>query len=833
VTSATPERRSGIAARPFHVAVGSLAAGLGTSTASPAVTLVVAAAVGAAVLMPRWWGIVPSSAANPHQLAPLAVAVVLLGAAVGEARLRALDAPVTQLRDAHVEGMRVYLLSPPRPNPFGASAAVGVASDPLRGTRLLMRVARWTHLPSGVEIGAELAVDGHVRPLRPADGAGQSGFAEQLRRAGIAGELLLERARATGRRRGGVVGALDRMRSRAERGVGAGLPAREAALARGMVLGQDERIDETTRQDWRDSGLSHLLAVSGQNVMLLVALALPFLTLGRLGPIARGLALLGLVALYVPLAGAGPSLQRAGVMGAAGIAAMMMSRPASRWYALLLAAAVTLALNPRASADPGWQLSFAAVAGILAWGRPLAAALARAGEELIPVAARPGVGAGPSPLVRALVRGLADGVAVTAAATLATGPLVAFHFGAVPLAGLVANLLALPAVAPAMWLGMLKGALGMASAALPPAGAAAEWLGPMTRIPLAYLEQLAERCAYLPGGRLVLPLHSPAAVALAYVLLAVALFALRRWARRVGRRPASAGLAERTAAWRRAPRSFRVAVLVLVLIVLALVTATGLGSPAPPGDLTVRFLDVGQGDATLVQDGHGANALFDAGPPEAAVYRELRAAGVKRLDLAVSTHQSRDHQGGFHDLIRRMPIGLLLVNGYGTRDPDYHRMLAEAHAEGIRRSPAHAGELLHVGRMTIQILGPPPHEVGDPAPEDPNPIGVAAIVSQGGFDLWLSADAESDAILDYPLRPVEAMKVSHHGSADPGLPEVLDRLQPDVAAIEVGAHNSYGHPTPSTLSALRHAGIATYRTDRDGTVTLTVTHGTMRVATER
>jgi competence protein ComEC len=242
---------------------------------------------------------------------------------------------------------------------------------------------------------------------------------------------------------------------------------------------------------------------------------------------------------------------------------------------------------------------------------------------------------------------------------------------------------------------------------------------------------------------------------------------------------------------------------------------------------------VGQGDATLVQDGHGANALFDAGPPEAGVYRELRAAGVKRLDLAVSTHQSRDHQGGFHELIGRMPIGLLLTNGYGTGDPDYHRMLAEADAEGIRRASAHAGELLRVGRMAIRILGPPPRRPGDPPPEDPNPIGVAAIVSQGSFDLWLSADAESDAILGYPLRPVEAMKVSHHGSADPGLPEALERLRPDVAAIEVGAHNTYGHPTPSTLSALRNAAVPVYRTDQDGTVTLTVTHGTMRVATER
>jgi competence protein ComEC len=141
--------------------------------------------------------------------------------------------------------------------------------------------------------------------------------------------------------------------------------------------------------------------------------------------------------------------------------------------------------------------------------------------------------------------------------------------------------------------------------------------------------------------------------------------------------------------------------------------------------------------------------------------------------------------------------------------------------------------LFHAGRHTIEVLGPPPRPAGEPPPEDPNPIGVAAIVSEGAFDLWLSADAESDAILRYPLRPVEAMKVSHHGSADPGLPELLDRLQPRVAAIEVGAHNSYGHPTPSTLSALRNGGVPTYRTDQAGTVTLTVTHGHMEVTTER
>src|SRR3954464_5121817 len=112
---------------------------------------------------------------------------------------------------------------------------------------------------------------------------------------------------------------------------------------------------------------------------------------------------------------------------------------------------------------------------------------------------------------------------------------------------------------------------------------------------------------------------------------------------------------------------------------------------------------------------------------------------------------------------------------------------------------------------------------GAPAPNDPNASGVAAIVSEGSFDLWLSADAESDAILQYPLRPVEAMKVSHHGSADPGLPEVLAKLDPQVAAIEVGKDNSYGHPTPQTLAALHASVPHVYRTDQDGTVSLSVT----------
>src|SRR5262249_45613043 len=147
---------------------------------------------------------------------------------------------------------------------------------------------------------------------------------------------------------------------------------------------------------------------------------------------------LGLIALYVPLAGGGPSIQRAGAMGAATTVAALAGRPASRWYALLLAAAATLALNPRASGDPGWQLSFAAVVAIALTTAPTSARL--------------------SP--RRLPPPAADAAAMSLAATLGTAPLLAFHFAELSLVSLPANMLAAAAIAPIMWLGMLAAAIG-------------------------------------------------------------------------------------------------------------------------------------------------------------------------------------------------------------------------------------------------------------------------------------------------------------------------------------------------------------------------------------
>jgi competence protein ComEC len=226
--------------------------------------------------------------------------------------------------------------------------------------------------------------------------------------------------------------------------------------------------------------------------------------------------------------------------------------------------------------------------------------------------------------------------------------------------------------------------------------------------------------------------------------------------------------------------------------------------------------------------------LFDGGPPEAGVARLLRRAGVRRLALVVATHASRDHHGGLREVLRRFPVGALLDGGDGTHDPAFRALEHEADRRGIDRIPARAPLELSLaeGDLRISVLSPPPRPRGPP-PEDPNPRAVVAVVSCGGFDLLLSADAESEALMALDLPDVDAMKVPHHGSADPGIGEELARLRPEVAAVEVGAGNSYGHPAPSTLAALRAAGARTYRTDRDGTITLTPEGKEIRIDTDR
>jgi competence protein ComEC len=594
------------------------------------------------------------------------------------------------------------------------------------------------------------------------------------------------------------------IRDRAEAGLGQGMPPREAALARGFVLGEDEQVDATTVEDFRRSGLAHLLAVSGQNVALLALLAMPFLAALGMPLKARLVWVLGLIAVYVPLAGAGPSIVRAAVMGGLTVIATLAGRRSSRLYALAVAAAVTLVIDPRIAADVGWQLSFAAVLGILALAPPLRRAVA-------------------AWLGRGRLRGaLAEGVALTLAATLATAPLIAFHFEGVSTATLVANLLALPAVAPAMWLGMVVAA-GSQVPGFPVAILnAAE--APL----LAYIAQIA---AWLgrPGWAYLHVRLGLSGLVASYVALALGALATpalrrrRRLARMRAARPMSSP-AGRAARW---PSGRRVAGGALALAVLAaLVWLPGRGgvrAATPVAGLRVSVLDVGQGDAILLQPAHAPAVLVDGGPPGDDLAAKLEAAGVSRLGLAVVTHEQSDHAGGIEDLLGRLPVGRLAYARLSRR------LRGEAGAAGAAPVRVAAGGSLGSGRLRLEVLWPPRTLLAEPpGRSDPNGQALVLLARWRDFSMLLTADAEAEAV---PLDPgpVDVLKVAHHGSEDAGLDGLLDRIRPKLAVISVGAVNPFGHPSAETLSTLAGHHVPTLRTDQDGTIVLDVTRGAVVV----
>jgi competence protein ComEC len=596
------------------------------------------------------------------------------------------------------------------------------------------------------------------------------------------------------------------IRSRAESALGKGMPAREAALARGFVLGEDERIDPGTSEDFRRAGLSHLLAVSGQNVALLALLAMPLLAALGMPLRTRLIWVFGSIVLYVPLAGAGPSIQRAGIMGGLSVLATLAGRRASRFYALLFAATVLVAIEPRIAADVGWQLSFAAVLGILLLAAPLRVAIvARIGN-------------------RGWRHALAEGAAMTASATLATAPLIAFHFEAVSTMTLVANLLALPAVAPAMWLGMLTAAAGQVP------GVPVEVLNAIDALLLAYIAQVAAWCGRPSWAYLHVHLGL-AGLAASYVAIAAAAIPVRRLSRhrRLARlrtpHPVDRPISSRRGGFSTRRRGIALAALVAGTLLVAWPALGGAGADdaTSPG-LRVSVLDVGQGDAILLQPRGAPAVLVDGGPPGDDLAAKLRAAGVERLGAAIVTHDQSDHAGGIRELLGVLPIDRVL---YGVLR---RSTLAQVHAAGLIADRLAEGSELRSGRLRLDVLWPPAVLLaGTHRGEDPNSLAIVLLVRWRRFSMLLTADAEAEAT---PLDPgpIDVLKVAHHGSEDAGLDALLGRTQPRLAVISVGADNPFGHPTAATLATLAAHGVPVLRTDHDGTIAIDVSADAVRVA---
>jgi competence protein ComEC len=557
------------------------------------------------------------------------------------------------------------------------------------------------------------------------------------------------------------------------------LPDGPRGLLPGLVDGDVSGLDPGLADDFRTAGLSHLTAVSGTNVAIVtgaVLLLLRAMTVGpRVSALVAGVAIGGFVVLARP----SPSVLRAAVMGAIALLALASGRPRSALPALGTAVLILLLVSPALARDPGFALSVLATAGLILLGPGWAASLR----------------------ARRVPPGVAEALAVPAAATVATAPVIAAISGTVSLVSIPANLLAEPAVAPATVLGVL------AALVSPLSGTAAEWLARIAGLPVRWLVAVATRAAHLPDAAVPWPGGATGA-AILVVAFAVAI-AVVRW--RPARRVALASVAG--------------AAVVLVPVRTVL--------PAwPPDGWVFVACAVGQGDALVVQAGAGTAMVVDAGPDPVAVDGCLRRLGVRAVPLLVLTHLHADHVDGLTGVLRGRLIGELDVGP--SREPagGWGEVQDNARKYGVPVRVASVGERRRFGGLVVDVLAPSQPFHGTRS--DPNNSSVVLRVAAGGMTLLLTGDVEVEA-QDVLLRSgvdlrADVLKVPHHGSAYQS-PAFLRAVHASVGVMSVGKDNDYGHPSPALLHELDRLGIRALRTDREGDVAVCERAGRLYVVT--
>jgi competence protein ComEC len=748
-----------------HVLAGGLCAGIAAANVVRGPGLfVVAVALAAAFAA--------TVVAGARRAVLVVLALSLAGWWWGSARLDALDASWLRGEVGRAGRATVVVTGPARRTPFELRVPAQVKSFGLHRLHepVLLKLPRGRAPPQG----AELAVVAKIElPRGPEEGFDERAM---LRRRGIHVVLRGSSWRLAGRR-GGAAGAADRLRARLAETIAPGLDGDRRAVIAGVVLGEDEGLREELRDDFRASGLYHLLAVSGQNVALLAGGVLLLAWLAGVSRWVGELGALTAIAGYVVAVGWQPSVVRAGVAGILTSLAWLVARPRDRWYFLFLGAVVLLAWNPYSLLEPGFQLSFAAVAGIFVAVPRVERAL-----EGYPV--------------HAWLRGV---LAVSAACGLATAPIVLFHFGSVPVYAVLANAVAAPAVGPLLGLALVTSAIEPVSG---PAANALAWVN-------GWLASYLAGCARLVAA---LPYAELSTVAASLVV-------------------GGGGLAVLVARRLHPPRAPRLAALAALaaLVLVGWRSWPDGGVPPPPTGLRVTVLDVGQGDSIVLQVPEGT-VVVDQGPPEADVARQLGRIGVRRIAMLVLTHPQRDHVGGAEHVVDTHDVGAVLDPVLRVESADEAAAIAEARRERVPIVVARAGQSYRLGGLRLRVLWP--EDAGTPG-EDPNENATVLLASYGGVDVLLPADAESGVTLPLRPPPVEILKVAHHGSADDGLARLLALVRPEIAVISCGVDNDYGHPAPSTLATLEGApGLDLYRTDQDGRVMIETDGRRMSVATE-
>jgi len=601
------------------------------------------------------------------------------------------------------------------------------------------------------------------------------------------------------------------------------LPEPQASLAQGIILGIRENIPQPVKDDFIRTGTVHLLAISGLHLGIVagIMLSLGIWLLGRRHYLYVWLAL-ATIWLYALLTGMHPPVVRGAIMASLFLAAELLGRQRSAIAALAFAAALMVGISPYILEDAAFQLSFLAMAGLVFFF-PTFRSLGRRlinkfiGEEGATVTA---------------ANITSDSLSITMAAVIAVWPVVAYYFGIISFVGPLATFLLLPVLPVVILAGTACGITGLIFL---PAGQVIGWLAWLF---LSYMLVAVGWLASSPLAFIEVSAVAPVWLWLYYAgLTAAIIFGRKLKANWIAK--ATAGLksgADRSASViHRLPLKWVMPPLA-TMAVLVTVIATSM----PDEKLNVSFLDVGQGDAILIQQG-SQQVLIDGGPSPQAINVELGRQMPfwdRTIELVVLTHPDQDHLAGLVEVLKRFRVEKVLDPNLDRDSPLYEEWQRLIIEKNVEKTTARAGQQIDLSGATLTVLHPPDTLLRNTGADGDN-NGIVLRLETGHISFLLAADIRREAELHLITQRAAlnstVLKVAHHGSDTSTSQEFLSAANPQMAVISVGRDNKFGHPSPDVIARLEQKLDVDhiYRTDHHGTIRFTIDEEKLWVSTAR
>jgi len=607
------------------------------------------------------------------------------------------------------------------------------------------------------------------------------------------------------------------LRQRLSRSLAEVLPEPQASLAQGVILGMRGGIPQSLKSDFSRSGTTHLLAISGLHLSIAAGIVLEIgaRLFGRRRHGHIWLALAG-VWFYAVITGMNPPVLRAAIMVSLFLTAEMLGRQRSAITALAVAAAVMTGASPETLWDVSFQLSFLAMVGLVSVSPFLQSWMRQAVDRVL----------GERGVVAPAARYVADNLGVTLGVIITVWPLIAYHFGIVSFVAPLATLLALPALPWVIVAGTLAAGLGIV--AMP----VAQVVGWLAWLFASYMLVVVSGMAGIPRSSIEAASVNAAPVLAYYGVFAAAIWLRRYWPR------ASGAVRKSTGVLVALPRRW-----VMPPLAAAAVLTTIVAISMPDDNLHVSFLDVGQGDAILIQTPARQDILVDGGPSPRDTMLALSTKMPfwdRTIDLLVLTHPHADHLTGLLEVMQRYKVRQVLYPPLEADCPLCGEWLRLVDEKGVESTIARAGQRIDLGSagITIDVLNPPPPAPAG-VPLDTDDASVVLRICAGQVSFLLTGDikelAESELIMRRANLDSTVLKAGHHGSDTSTSQAFLAVVSPRVAVISVGADNRFGHPGEGVLERLiEEVGPENvYRTDLDGTIEFITDGESLWVRTDR